>query len=87
MRRRTFIEGLGSAAAWPLVARAQQPSMPVVGYFSAGLRESDAARVRALQQGLSETAFVAGQNVSIEYRWSSRHRIQPWRTGARGIAN
>ena len=71
MRRRAFIAGLGSAAAWPVVARAQHALIPVVGYLSSGLGETDDTRVmRALQQGLSETGFVVGQNVSVEYRWA-----------------
>ena len=70
MRRREFIAVLGGAAAWPVVARAQQPVMPVVGYLNSGLRETDGAPVRAVQQGLTENGFVEGKNVSIEYRWA-----------------
>ena len=67
--RRAFIAGLGGAAAWPVVARAQQ-AMPVVGYLSGNLREADATRVRAFLQGLSESGYVEGRNVVIEYCWA-----------------
>jgi len=67
MRRREFIAGLGGAAAWPLVARAQQPTMPVVGYLSP---TSLGLSLRAFLQGLKETGFVEGENVKIEYRWA-----------------
>ena len=63
MRRREFIAVLGSAAAWPVVARAQQPAMPVVGWLS-----PQSAYTIPFLQGLKETGYVEGQNVAIEYR-------------------
>jgi putative tryptophan/tyrosine transport system substrate-binding protein len=70
MKRRTFIAGLGSAAAWPVVARAQKPAMPVIGYLGTGSPEADVARVTAFRQGLKEAGYVEGQNVSINFRWA-----------------
>jgi putative ABC transport system substrate-binding protein len=71
MRRREFMAGLGSAAAWPLVARAQQPATPVVGFLSGQSAEVDYKDVTVpFLQGLREAGFVVGQNVVVEYRYA-----------------
>jgi putative tryptophan/tyrosine transport system substrate-binding protein len=71
MRRRQFIGGLGSAAAWPLAARAQQPAVPVVGFLALGPPRPDASNVVAFRQGLAAAGFVEGRTVAIEYRWAN----------------
>ena len=68
MRRREFIAGLGSAAAWPVVARGQQPTMPVVGFLSTQSADDPKNSIVAFLQGLKETGYVEGQNVAVEYR-------------------
>ncbi|MGB8615878.1 MAG: ABC transporter substrate binding protein, partial [Pseudolabrys sp.] len=74
MRRRAFIEGIAAlGVAWPLGTRAQQSSMPVVGYLGPGSAQSDAFRVRGFRQGLKEAGYVEGQNLKIEYRWAEDH--------------
>jgi putative ABC transport system substrate-binding protein len=68
MRRREFITLVGGATSWPLVAGAQQPAMPVIGILSSRSRATDALLLAVIRQGLNDTGFVEGRNVSIEYR-------------------
>ena len=70
MQRREFITLLGGAAAWPLAARAQQPAMPVIGYFSGRSPEAEAPLRVPFLKALEEWGFVAGRNVAIEYRFA-----------------
>jgi putative ABC transport system substrate-binding protein len=70
VKRRTFIAGLGSAAAWPAVARAQLAKVPVIGWLSGRNSETDAQVLPAFRRGLSRQGYIEGRNVTIEYRWS-----------------
>src|SRR5262249_26106973 len=70
MKRREFIAGLGGAAAWPLVARAQQPAIPVIGYLSAGAADSDAPIVSGLRLGLDEGGYIEERNVKVLFRYA-----------------
>jgi putative tryptophan/tyrosine transport system substrate-binding protein len=70
MRRREFIAGLGSAAAWSARAGAQPSPMPVIGFLSSASSDLWASRLRAFRQGLNDIGYVEGQNVAIEYRWA-----------------
>jgi putative ABC transport system substrate-binding protein len=71
MRRREFIAGLGSAVAWPVVARAQQSAMPVIGYLGSQSANDEYKNFTfPFLQGLKETGYVEGHNVAVEFRWA-----------------
>jgi putative ABC transport system substrate-binding protein len=70
VKRREFLTLLGSAAAWPLATRAQQPAMPVIGFLGTGAREPLRQQIAAFLEGLKETGYVEGQNVAVEYRFA-----------------
>jgi putative ABC transport system substrate-binding protein len=81
-RRKFLATLLGGAAAWPLAARAQQPSMPVIGYLNNGSPESDASRLTGLRRGLNQSGYVEGRNFVVEYRWGGETKLtdcQRWR--------
>jgi putative ABC transport system substrate-binding protein len=71
VKRREFIAGLGGTAAWPMVARAQQPKMPVIGYLAVGTPASTREVVAAVHRGLFESGYVEGRNLAVEYRWAT----------------
>jgi putative tryptophan/tyrosine transport system substrate-binding protein len=78
MRRREFIAGLGGAAAWPIVGRAQQPSttVPVVGFLASSSAEAPAGPVAAIHLALKQAGFEIGQTVRVEYRYANNQLDQ-----------
>ena len=71
MKRRDFIAGLGGAAAWPLVARGQQPVIPTIGFLASGFEKSVSPIIEAFKRGLLDTGYIEGTNVTIEYRFAN----------------
>jgi putative ABC transport system substrate-binding protein len=69
MNRRAFIAGLGGAAAWPLAARAQLATMPIVSFVSGRSANTSVRQVAAFRKGFNEAGYVEGQNATIEYHW------------------
>jgi hypothetical protein len=76
IERREFIAALGGAAAWPVVARAQQPTMPVIGLLDSRSPEAMVDRLRGFRQGLKEMGYVEGDDVTIVYRWAENYLIR-----------
>jgi putative ABC transport system substrate-binding protein len=79
MRRREFLALTGGVAAWPIAARAQQPTIPLVGFLSNSSPEDSGSRAAAFRQGLNEAGYIEGQSVAIEYHWVEGHydRLPP----------
>ena len=69
-KRRKFMTLLGGAAAWPLAARAQQPTIPLIGFIRNTTRDDSADLLKAMHQGLRQTGYVEGRNVAVEYRFA-----------------
>src|SRR5438132_11855536 len=71
LKRREFVTILGAAAAWPLAARAQRTTRPIVGFLNSASADKYAYLAAAFRQGLNDLGFVDGQNITIEYRWAA----------------
>jgi putative tryptophan/tyrosine transport system substrate-binding protein len=70
MKRREFVSLFGAAITWPLVAHAQQPTLPVVGFLNAASAQNYTRQLAAFLKGLGESGYVDGRNVAVEYRWA-----------------
>jgi putative ABC transport system substrate-binding protein len=70
MRRREFVTYVGGAVAWPVVARAQQPAVPLIGFLNSASPDSYAPELAGFRQGLHDVGYTEGQNVAIEFRWA-----------------
>jgi putative tryptophan/tyrosine transport system substrate-binding protein len=73
MRRREFIAGLGAATISPMTTRAQQPTMPVVGFVANVSPGAKVPQVAGFREGLNESGYAEGRNLAIEYRWADGH--------------
>src|SRR3954451_4485376 len=71
IRRREFVGGLGAALGWPVAAWGQQPRLPVIGFLGSDTPELYADRLHTFRQGLGETGYAEGRNVTIDYRWAN----------------
>ena len=76
MRRRDFIGLIGLAAAWPLIAHAQQQAMPVIGFLHLTSPETNRENLATFRRGLADTGYIEGKNVTIEYRWAQGQNDQ-----------
>ena len=76
MRRREFIAGLGGAAVWPVAVRAQKSALPVIGFLHLTSLETNRQNLATFRQGLADTGYVEGKNVTIEYRWAQGRNDQ-----------
>jgi len=78
VKRRKFITVLGGAAAWPLVAHAEQAGLPVIGFLHLTSRDETRGYLPDFHEGLADLGYVEGKNLLIEYRWGEGHRSAAW---------